>query len=324
MKKLFILFAFLFIPLVAILFIQCNDPVVEPTDMDTVVSIDKGETEPTAGNNLSFPAILADGYTLNDIGVAGFSTDDESFLTAYTGLNTGLSADELAIALGDTWYAQKVDGNVWQAGFINYSEVQGSEKVTFIDWGDNIESVNAKVDRPFRLEVTLYSNCMSDKLDQYTMALLANPSSKDEIQGTNGVSFRGKWATVASGKAKIVVQKYNLGSTLTWDPVAGNWDGAEDPDLSFGFAVELNVGGKLIYGASQGGWRPSVTGNYRITFYMPGSEVNFEGAAPGNYGQDAADYNPLNRPVVDSKNNITYVDMVVAEAGGSGGGGKKK
>ena len=62
MKKLFILFAFLFIPIIAMLFIQCNDPLVEPTDKDTVVSLDKGEVEPTAGNNLSFPAFLADGY----------------------------------------------------------------------------------------------------------------------------------------------------------------------------------------------------------------------------------------------------------------------
>ncbi len=312
MKKLFILFSFLFIPIIALLFVQCSESSIDPNDQDTALALySGGASSAPIPNNLSFPGLLADGYTIPSI-------NSTTFTTIYTGTYDGLSAEQLAVVEDSSWYAQKVDGNVWQAGFINYSEVQGSEKVTFIDWGDNIESVNAKVGRPFRLEVTLYSNCMSDKLDEYTMALLANPSSKDEIQGTNGVFFRGKWATVASGKAKIVVQKYTTAPTV-WN--GSSWDGAETPESGFGFAVELNVGGKLIFGASQGGWVPDEVGNYRITFYLEDSEVNFEGAAPGNYGQDATDYNPLNRPIVDSQDNITYVDMVVAEAGG---GGKKK
>ncbi len=58
------------------------------------------------------------------------------------------------IEIAGSWYAQKVDGNVWQADF----ESTGAIDVTFIDWGDNIESVNPKTLRPFRLEVTLYKD----------------------------------------------------------------------------------------------------------------------------------------------------------------------
>ena len=240
---------------------------------------------------------------------------------------------QLAVVENSSWYAQKVEGNIWQAGILSIRTVDGSEKVSFIDWGDNIESVNAKVGRPFRLEVTLYSNCMSDSLDQYTMALLANPSSKDEIQGTNGVSFRGKWATVASPLGRIVVQKYVGDKTyLSWN--GSSWLGdvehvvADAKEEGFGFGVELNVGGKLIFGASQGGWVPDEIGNYRITFYLESdSEIDLQGAAVGNYGGNVEDYTPsasLNVPEVVQANNLTYVDMVVADAGGGGGGGGKK
>ena len=51
------------------------------------------------------------------------------------------------------------------------------------------------------------------------------------------------------------------------------------------------------------------------------------GAAVGNYGGNVEDYTPsasLNVPEVVQTNNLTYVDMVVADGGGGGGGGGKK
>ena len=67
--------------------------------------------------------------------------------------------------------------------------------------------------------------------------------------------------------------------TLTWDGTKWIGEGVGDPITGFGFAPELNVGGKYIYGASQGGWKPTEIGNYRITFYMEGgSSVNLSNA----------------------------------------------
>jgi hypothetical protein len=112
-----------------------------------------------------------------------------------------------------------------------------------------------------------------------------------------------------------------------------NWTGEEwlacDPDLNISFAVELNVAGKYIFGASEGGWKPTKAGWYRITFYGPqGTEVNIESAEVGNFpftgdeeisAEAEEGDEPAARPVVEG--NLTYVD-VQAVLGGGGGGGK--
>ena len=108
---------------------------------------------------------------------------------------------------------------------------------------------------------------------------------------------------------------------LTWNEATSSWDGA-DPPLSITFAQELNVGGRLIYGASTGGWKPTVVGNYRITFYMAaGSTVDLR---PAIIADKTAPETPKvaenNQPYVETTYNLTYVD-VQATAGGGGGGG---
>ena len=322
MKKLITLSAFLFIPLIAILFIQCNDPLTEPSDQ--VVSLNKGEGEVPVGNNFSFPAYLADGYTIPAITAESFETEFTYDIDSTAEVVEDCSYYNFKevncdyIATNGPWYAQKVAGNVWQADYVQMTGTK--QKVSFIDWGDNIESVNPKIYRPFRLEVTLYKNVASENLNGYEMTVLANPSSPDEIQGTNSVKYHGIWATVASTKAKILVQKWGTSEPLSWD--GSSWTDAGAPDLSFGFGVELNVGGKLIFGASQGGWVPTVLGKYRITYYLPeDSDVELRGGAVGNYGGNVEGYNPSesqNPPVVSNDYNLTYVDVEVV-----GGGGKR-
>jgi hypothetical protein len=73
-----------------------------------------------------------------------------------------------------TWYAQKTEGNLWQADFTHAT----SDPVTYVDWGDNVESVQPKLNAPFRLEVTLYTSLDFDlyngeSMTGYTMAVLA-------------------------------------------------------------------------------------------------------------------------------------------------------
>jgi hypothetical protein len=105
------------------------------------------------------------------------------------------------------------------------------------------------------------------------------------------------------------------------------------------FAIELNVGGKLIFGGSQGGWKPRNAGYYRITFYSPtATNLNLAFAEVKNYADFASapapealdisvesedEEEPVATPKVDAANNLSYVD-VLAVAGGGGGGGKPK
>ena len=261
-----------------------------------------GNHTETAVNNLSFPAIAVDGFAITPL-------TEPSFTVPYAGDYPGLTAEEIAaLAASGPWYAQKTTGNVWQAGYAN----KGSENVTYIDWGDNIESVNPKIRTPFRLEVTLYKT-LESAMTGYKMAVLEYPSSSTELQGTNTTTYDGTEATVVSAKPKLIIQY--LGSsvpTLTWD--GSQWiqeDETVPAIVPVSFGPELNVGGKYVFGASSGGWKPASQGFYRITFYIPtGSGVILSAATIGNLPTEA-----VATAVVDGENNLTYVDVNV-KAGG--------
>ncbi len=316
-------FGLIFVFLLTIFMVNCSDPPVSPIPGESLVLFGGGNgnngggnggghTE-TAVNNLSFPALLADGFALAPI--------TESLTMPFTvdAINcVGLTAEEIADLLETgPWYAQKVEGNVWQGEYATYS----GTPVTFIDWGDAMESVNPKLRRPYRVEFGVYVE-LTTPMSAYTMSLLAYPSSPDETQGTNGTRYDCGYATIASPLGKCVIQRYEPGATLTWNATLGQWDGAYAPETGFGFAQELNVGGKYIFGASTGGWKPTVVGEYRITFYFePGSVVNLAGAQPGDYNDGTPIIPKIgenNTAVVDDVNNLTYMDVQCIGGGGGG------
>lgn len=269
-----------------------------------------GETE-TAVNNLSFPAIAVDAFAISDV--------TESFTVPYTGDYPGLTADEIALVQANgPWYPQKTEGNTWNAEFA----IQSAEDVTYIDWGDNVESVSPKLRAPFRLETTLYK-ALATPMTAYSMAVLEYPSSSNELQGTNTTTYEGDYATVVSGKPKLVVQYLgtSVPADLTWDETAWVKSDATVPSIApVSFAPELNVGGKYVYGASQGGWKPTSAGYYRITFYVPsGSGVNL---ALGTIANASTDFTAPTEgkafAVLEPGLNLTYIDVLV-KAGGGGG-----
>ncbi|MDX9729661.1 MAG: hypothetical protein RBT50_10400 [Bacteroidales bacterium] len=292
--------------------VRCSDEILLSDKIDVIAQAGKGggggHVEP-AGNNLSFPVFAMDGYAI--------STVQENLSVIYTGPYDGLDAEELALleATGP-WYAQKVAGNVWQAEFNNSHEPL---EVTFIDWGDVIESVNPVVGRPFRLETAMYVDISEDPMNGYTMAMLAFPSSPNEAQGTNGVLYDANWATVVSSSPTLIIQRLMPEAIPIWDADAGMWtgDGVLAPLENFMFAPELNVGGKYIYGASTGGWRPTIAATYRLTFFMRGmTNISLVNAVIGNYSGNTADQwglpeNKAAVAVVDPVNNLSYVDVTV-------------
>lgn len=269
-----------------------------------------------ATNNLSFPAIAVDGYAIVPLAAP-------SFIDPYDGAYPGLDAAQLALVQGTTMYAQKdPDGdglvNRWQADWASRAAID----VDVIDWGDNIESVDAYVRRPFRLEVVLFDTTLDETMTGYNMALLEYPSSPDEVQGTDTTTYEGTSATIVSGKPRLVIQALGTSdpATLVWDATRSLWVSGTSPlpVTQIGFAPELNVAGKYIFGASTGGWKPTAAGTYRITFYVPtDSGVNLRQAqiAVSTEEEDVitaeAETGGGATPVVDPLNNLTYADVVV-------------
>jgi hypothetical protein len=277
----------------------------------------KGETE-VAGNNLSFPAIAVDGFSITPV-------TEETFYVVYAGEYPGLTADEIAyLEENGAWYPQQTEGNKWQAEYAN----QGTVDVTYIDWSDNMESISPKIRSPFRLEMVLFK-ALDTPMTAYTMAVLEYPSSADELQGTNATTYEGDYATVISDQPKLVIQYLgnSVSSELTWDGTTWVITDPEGnttvPDtVSISFAPELNVGGKYVFGASSGGWKPAQLGYYRITFYIPaGSGVNLASGTIANAATGfTAPTEGVATAVLDTVNNLTYIDVLAV---GSGGGGRK-
>jgi len=281
-----------------------------------------GHTE-TAGNNLSFPVIAADG--------ASPAAVTESLTVPYTGPYDGLTAEEIA-ALEATgpWYAQKTEGNVWAADF-EVAAATETVVVYGVDWGDNIESVSPTVGRPYRLETALFADCTAAPMSGYTMAMLANPSSPDEVQGTDGGRYDSNYATITSSMPGLRIQRIEGldATTLVWSDTLSYWTtqagAVAGTTTTISFAPELNVGGKYIFGASTGGWKPTELGTYRLTFYIPaGSQITMATTTtlgnlsdgvwvPGDAGEGGA------VPIVDTGKNLTYVDVEVITKGGGGG-----
>lgn len=288
-----------------------------------------GHTD-VGGNNLSFPVIWGDsegaGLTLPG------SELQASLTVPYTETAIESCPEDMYA------FAQKVPGNVWQAESV---VATAPVHIDEIDWGDSLESIDMKVGRPVRVELSLYKILeMGTSMTGYDMVMLANPSSKDEVQGVCAAdtdptdlvvtgdgstiaSYASPEATVYSPQGRLVIQQVEPDGEYTWN--GSSWDGA-GAVVALSFSGELNVGGKVIYGLSEGGWKPTAIGTYRVTFSLPTtSEVQFDGdtiiriageeitaAEEGETGGDA---------VVDVANNLTYIDIAVV-AGGGGGGGK--
>jgi hypothetical protein len=279
-------------------------------------------------NNLSFPVILADGPDINN-GLAIPGVFGAPVLTS------PYSYD------GSYYYfAQKTDGNVWRA---ESAEINTDVVVDRIDWGDSLASRQLQIGKPVRVELTLYETLPDEsRMLGYNMFMLANPSSPDEIQGVRatalvppsgipeGVEIDTFWsseATVYAGKATMFIQQYEGDAEdLVWGD--SGWE--VDPDLSEdeidvkvistitpSFGNELNVGGKVIYGLSEGGWKPTAAGNYRLSFAVP-SASNTQLELAGGDGD------VLNNPSTsDIYGDVAYLDIVVVPRSGGGGGGGK-
>jgi len=263
------IFKILFLASLALFFIRCDDEIILPDDGAALKSDKsvKAPSEETAGNNLSFPVLWADGESKLLRGTMGTSTFEGTWWYVwgedpidpnYPVFSCEPSPSNPALCLDgfDPYsdgspvykaYIQKDLSNEWQAfNAIPLEEVN----VDQIDWGDDLESVNWTIRSMVRAEVVLYA-----PLADYTY----NVPLTEEVQfpmrhvfgwGSNEVhgvptlpdtdpplpdfsEVPGDIATVYSDNARFTIQKLNVDSLdeleekLEWKGSEDGWEGTD-------------------------------------------------------------------------------------------------
>jgi hypothetical protein len=292
--------------------------------------------EDASGNNLSFPVIWSDGVTKALRG----TYLEEKFQGVF--FEKG----------GERWFVQADPGNEWQAESYNpVAQGGGMHIVSAVDWGDNLEARAWKYGGVVRVETVLYQ-FLDDPMTGYTMMIEDESiSGRAEVWGTNGHRYNSPEATVYSGTARLMIQKLTKvreEAVMTWDgekwvgdvktPLYswGVWDDVIGPD---GYAAEVNVQGKIIYGFN---WFTRKLGDgpgdYRISFVLDRNapvhlNTDFgphtiilpfgeeEEAAPMGDDDGGSDLQG-GIPGISHEHDVTYIDVrLLPRSGGGGGGG---
>ncbi|HEY9184925.1 MAG TPA: hypothetical protein VIM94_06355 [Salegentibacter sp.] len=277
-------------------------------EVDAKVKAPAAEEE-AAGNNLSFPVIWAEGIakTLRtppaNLGEAEYllsgewwfvwgpepvDPDSPIYSCAPSPSNEFLCLDQTEPGTEGGLYkawVQKDANNFWEAYNAN---AVGLVEVDFIDWGDNLESIDWTIKSRVRTELVIYENVAdqgeSVPVLQYPMRHVDGWGT-DEVHGLqtdlDGVIYEptleedptfGMQATVYSERTRMTIQKLNVDrddnrlNQLIWDAEASKWvdnEGGEvllinEPILNQSlseaadgpgyFNAEVNVKGKIIYG----------------------------------------------------------------------------
>lgn len=201
---------------------------------------------------------------------------------------------------GEGWvkaYLQKDANNIWQAGSADWSAAPVN--VNWIDWGDNLESVDWYTRSQVRTEVVLFQD-LTKSMTEYQMRHTSGWGI-DEVHGlaadlnVTPLLGDGMRATVYSNCARLTIQKLLVDrndarlADLEWVPSEG-WTEPEgypddliNPHLFNGsvheggdgpgyYSAEINVKGRIIYGYT---WNVrnmnEGPGSYRLTFSFDGT-----------------------------------------------------
>lgn len=282
------------------------------------------------GNNLSWPVIFADGRGLGGAVITG-PTDFGNTGLRPLATETAAAAARATAGAGPFWYSGNTSelyntlpyffqktANVWQAEWITGTGV-GSTGV-IVDWGDNLRSVKFATTSVVRVEHVLNASTATP-LQGYTMDLVVNPSSPTELQGIlddgNQTQTSLFTPTVFTDRARLTLQKLSAkGGAVTYtylDTAVYQSFGTDGPG---GYAAEINVGGKVLYGYV---WNlknvvmpPGVPkdGWWRITYSLDsGSGVTITGVGVGD------------EALATSSANSTSAEILIGT--NRGGGGKK-
>lgn len=326
-----------------------------------------------AGNNLSYPVIWAEGVPKVLRGAPGMAPQLNGVFWYWWGTaadGTPLSCQsnpvDTTVCLDNTIppdnavkaYPQKDEYNIWQAGSADGSSARIVPE--WLDWGDNLESVDWYTRSMVRTEVVLIKDVVPPMLE-YTMRHLSGWGAT-ELWGLSTLAdgtaetASGAQATVYSPCARLTLQKLYVTrddsrlAHLVWVPGEGWKEPLEDPDNPgntypydlindkplFNSAVheakdgpgyysaEINVKGKIIYGYTWNVRRLNEgAGDYRATF-------SFDAACPDtNTPLNTFFTSELGEPVTQILVPVEEVEVVDAalsrdatqDEGGDTGGG---
>lgn len=287
----------------------------------------KPNGEATAGNNLSYPVLWAEGVTKDlrgtpgtvltegewwyqwgtngtepDVTPAACPPDEDDAFYCDDGLLGSVGPDPRTLSADNYQglvraFIQKDPLNEWQAGSLDVSDTP--LVVDWIDWGDNLESVDWYTRSQVRTEVVLFEDLM-ESLTEYEMRHTSGWGI-NEVHGLAAAldgtvtPLDGYSATVYSPCARFTIQKLAveredpaldpLLGNLVWVPGQGwieseSYEGDLINDVPlFNKAVhealdgpgyynaEINVKGRIIYGYTWSVRKLNEgAGDYRLTF----------------------------------------------------------
>ena len=254
------------IPIAALLALgACQDEMPTGPEQLSDMSFAKGAPgkpggEESAGNNLSYPVIWAEGVTKALRGAEGIVNTTGSFVywwgvdvqgedeiplvcnpdpddmllcdDGVTGEATGVDPYAMYGAALRKAYVQKDAGNDWQAS--NYTPTD-LVVVNGIDWGDNLESVPWYINSRVRVEVVLY-DVVQTPLTEYIMRHTAGWGTDEQwglslVPGTPDVveTIENLMPTVYSTCSRLTIQRLLVDrddpalAHLEWDAATGQW-----------------------------------------------------------------------------------------------------
>ena len=322
------IFATLILTIMLAMLCSCanDDPAAPavPDDPDGAILV---KAEDATGNNLSFPVLWAEGWSLPLRGAFGE--------TMFLGQSTVIDEVE--------YFHQHDPLNEWQAASADISAAPLN--VHWIDWGDNLEARPWSERSKVRVETVLYQDLDTPMLG-YEMGWVSGLGI-DEMWGTNTFTYESAQATVYSHAARLTIQKFTAApdeAVLAWDAAQGAWTGdISDPFYNSAvwmdgnsprdkYSAEINVKGKVIYGML---WDVRTHGDgegtYRITFSLdslggvvPTNAFLTEATqimAPEEEEEESADKSEPTGGVtgIDPVNNLTWIDVPIVPASGGGG-----
>ncbi len=317
---------YLFSGLLLLLMLSCESPTAIQQQEEEIGLLEVQSAKrpgETAGNNLSFPVIWSEGVEKILPGTPGMDPiltggwwywwGTEGTDPNITPLSCAPDPDNEALcddglpgqttgdAPGEGWvkaYLQKDARNTWQASAF---DAAGPLDVHWIDWGDNLESVDWYTRSQVRTEVVLFQDLATPMLE-YEMRHVSGWGIT-EVHGLAATQASvpmlgpGDQATVFSPCARLTIQKLLVdredmpAGALEWVPGEGwtetNPLGQElvNPPIFNGavyeaqdgkgyYNAEINVKGRIIYGYTWNvrklndkivnGGEPA--GDYRTTF----------------------------------------------------------
>jgi len=278
-------------------------------------------------------------------------------------------------------YLQKDPDNIWQADNMDWSEIVFPEGVDAnplivdsIDWGDSLESVDWNTRSQVRTEVVLYKD-LDTPMIEYGMRHVSGWGIAEvhglAVKGTLEEELDGEQATIYTPCARLTIQKLLTGrddpaldEALSWDDADHLWTTAIGDDLvndpifnhavyeNEGYAAEVNVKGKIIYGYTwnvrklndaivNGG---TAAGDYRVTFsfddecgldadelpvflntyfepdttdiLLPLEDEPDTPEAVVTEGDETNNETGGGTAIIDFDNNLTYIDVRIVEKSG--------